>query len=136
MATRSASMRRFAITAIMLLVSTACNGSRSSPLAAIGEITSAQVIVFAGGTSAPKTVTDPAVLAQLRSLATARGDWHSTWHTPPAGQVRAALYRDTAYVGVVSIGPDFIGARDSSAEQFRSIAPNELPVVATFRVLK
>jgi hypothetical protein len=129
-------MRRFAITSILLLASTACNTGRPSPLADIGEITRASVMVFSGGTSAPKTITDPAVLAQLRSLATARGDWQSTWHTPPAGQVRAVLYRDTAYLGVVSIGPNFIGARGRSAEQFRSIAPNELPVVAMVRALK
>ena len=120
----------------MLSAVVACDSIRPSPLAAIGEITRAEVTVLSGGTSAPKTVTDRAVLAQLHSLATARGDWHPTWHTPPAGQVRAALYRDTAYVGVVTIGPDFIGARGPSAEEFRPIAPNELPVVVTFRTLK
>jgi hypothetical protein len=129
-------MRRFAITAIMLLAIVACNSSRPSPLAAISEVTRAQVTVLSGGANTPKTVTDPIVLLQLRSLATARGDWNPTWHTPPAGQVRAALYRDTAYLGVVSIGPDFIGARGPSAEQFRPIAPNELAVVAMFRALK
>jgi hypothetical protein len=136
MMTQPAYMRRFEITAIMLLAIVACNSSRPSPLAAIGEITSAEVTVLSGGTSTPKSVTDPTVLAQLHSLATARGDWNPTWHTPPAGQVRAVLYRDTAYVGVVWIGPDFIGARGVSAEEFRPIAPNELPVVAMFRTLK
>ena len=129
-------MRRFAISALMLLHSAACSTSRASPLAALGEITSAQVTVFSTGASTTTTVTDPTSLAELRALATARGDWHPTWHTPPAGQVRAALYRDTAYVGVVSIGPDFIGARSASAEQFRSIAPAEVAAVAMFRALK
>jgi hypothetical protein len=119
-----------------MLLSPACSTSRASPLTALGEITSAQVTVFSTGASTTTTVTDPAILAELRALATARGDWNPTWHTPPAGQVRAALYRDTAYVGVVSIGPDFIGARSPSAEQFRPIAPNEAAAVAMFRALK
>lgn len=127
---------RLAIAAVMLVASTTCNSSRASPLAAIGEITSARVRVISGGTGSEKTVTDPAVLAQLRSLATARGDWNSTWDTPPAGQIRAALYRDSVYIGVVSIGPNFIGARGPSSEQFRSITPNEESVVATLRALR
>jgi hypothetical protein len=128
-------MRRFEIT-VMLLAIVACKSSRPSPLADIGEITRAEVTVFSGVTSSPKTITDPAILAKLHSLATARADWHQTWHTPPAGQVRAALYRDSAYVGVVSIGPDFIGARGPSAEEFRPIAPKEESVVAIFRTFK
>ena len=69
-------------------------------------------------------------LTQLRALATVRGDWKATWHTPPAGQLRAAFYRDTAYLGVLSIGPDFIGAQNDAGQRFRSIAPWERVVVA------
>jgi len=135
MATRSAKMRRFEIT-VMLLAIVACKPSHPSPLAEIGDITRAEVTVLSGGASARKTITDPAILGQLLSLATARGDWHQTWHTPPAGQVRAALYRDSAYVGVISIGPDFIGARGPSLEEFRPIAPSEEAIVAMFRGFK
>ena len=136
MATHPVQMRRFVVIAIMPLSVVACDSSRPSPLASLGEVTSAQVTVHSAGGDTSRTFTDPAVLAQLRSLATAPGDWHPSWHTPAAGQVRAALYRGTKYVGVVSIGPDFIGARGASAEQFRSIAPNELPVVKALSALK
>jgi hypothetical protein len=129
-------MKRFAIATLLLLSSSACGSSRPSPLADLGEITSAQVTVFSNTASTTKTLTDPATLTALRALATARGAWKPTWHTPPAGQVRAALYRDTTYLGVISIGPDFIGARGASAEQFRPIAPSEATAAATFRALK
>jgi hypothetical protein len=129
-------MQRVAITALALLSSFACSNTHASPLANLGEITSAQVSVRVDGASTTKVVTDSVTLAQLRALATAPGAWKSTWHTPPAGQVRAALYRDTQYVGVVSIGPDFIGARGASAEQFRPIAPSEVRTAAAFRALK
>jgi hypothetical protein len=129
-------MRRSTITALALLGSVGCSTNRDSPLAGLGIITSARVTVLSTAVGTTKTITDPTILAVLRALATARGNWHSTWHTPPAGQVRAALFRDTAYVGVVSIGPDFIGARSASAEQFRPIAPSESAAVAMFRALK
>ena len=129
-------MRPFAINALMPLAIVACNAKRPSPLAAIGEVTRAQVTVFSREASTSMTVTDSATLARLRSLATAQGDWKSSWHTAPAGQIRAALYRDTAFIGVVTIGPNFIGARSASAEQFRPIAPIEEPVVASLRALK
>jgi len=129
-------MRRCAVTALLLLGSIACSSSRPSPLADVGEITSAHVEIHSKGGDASTTVTDPEILAELRSLAVARGDWHTTWYTPPSGQIRAALYRDTVFLGVVAIGPNFIGARGPVSERFRSIAPTEAAWVASLRALK
>ena len=129
-------MRRSAVTALLFLGCTACSTSGPSPLADLGEITSARVTVLSNGTAPKTTVTDPAILADLRALAVARGEWHTTWDTPPAGQIRAALYRDSVYLGVVSIGQNFIGARSASSEEFRPIAPNEAAQVARLRALK
>ena len=69
-------------------------------------------------------------------MAIAPGDWHKPWDTPPSGQIRAALYRDTVFLGVVAIGPNFIGARGPVSERFRSIAPSEAAWVASLRALK
>ena len=131
-------MRRPVVTALIVLSSIACgsSGSSPSPLANLGEITSAHVGVRSGSAFSYTTVTDPEILAELRAMAVAQGDWHTTWYTPPSGQIRAALYRDTLFLGVVSIGPNFIGARGPVSERFRSIAPNEAAWVASLRALK
>jgi hypothetical protein len=135
MVRRPLGMRRVAIFVLLLLSAFGCGHTRSSPLADLGEITSARVTVFANGAATSTSVTDSTTLAQLRDLATTGGPWTPSWHTPPAGQVRAALYRKSQYVGVVSIGPDFIGARGASSEQFRPIAEHEVPIVARIRAL-
>jgi len=130
-------MRRSAIAAL-ILGSIACgsSGSSPSPLADLGEITSAHVEIHSKGGDTSTTVTDPEILAELRAMAVAPGDWQTTWHTPPSGQIRAALYRDTVFLGVVSIGPNFVGARGPSSERFRSIAPSEAAWIASLRALK
>ena len=97
-------------------------GREPSPLRSLGTITRAEVTYTYPGDHAPRAVvTDPVQLAVLRAAARRAGDWQRTWHTPPAGSARAALYRDSIFLGVLSVGPDFIGVGAGTDARFREL---------------
>ena len=132
--TSDSDMRRSAVTALALLGSIACSssGPSPSPLANLGEVTSARVRVSGSGATKSMVVTDSKILADLQTLAAASGDWHRPWDTTPTSQISAMLYRDTVYLGVVFVGRNFV----SVGGQVRPIAPSEAAQVARLRALK
>jgi len=77
-------------------------------------------------------IRDSATLADLRAMACKPGDWHPNGvGTPPSGDLRAALYKGNAYVGVLSAGSNWIGVRDSAGhERFRAMTATDLAIVA------
>ena len=109
----------------------------ASPLAALGGLTRAEVSVWppSGVGPAQVTVRDSATLARLRALAAAPGAWAPIeFATEPNGDVRAALYRNSTYLGVVSLGDGWVGARGpTGGTLYRSMAPAERPVRAALR---
>jgi hypothetical protein len=115
---------------IGLLASAAACAQQPSPLAGLANVTSVRVMASRFGADSTRTFTDPTTLRRFQTLATARGDWKATWHTPPAGELRAAFYHDSTYLGVVAIGADFVAARGASGERFRSIADAERSTIA------
>ncbi len=113
-----------------MLASVAACTQQSSPLAGLTNVTSVRVMASRLGADSTRTFTDPTTLRRFQTLATAPGDWKATWHTAPAGVLRAAFYHDSTYLGVVSLGADFVGARGDSAERFRPIADSERTTIA------
>ena len=135
-------MRRLMIAFLFLAVCSGCSAApESSPLAIVSRLDSAQVTVWpaTGGVPLASTVVrDSESLAELRAIASEPGDWHPiTMATTPSGDVRAALYRGTVYVGVVSAGRDWIGARDAAGnERFRTMTTADSLRVAQLRAAK
>jgi hypothetical protein len=115
---------------IALVGSAAACTQQPSPLAGLTNVTSVRVVASRFGADSTRTFTDPVTLRRFQTLATAPGDWRATWHTTPAGDLRAAFYHDSTYLGVVAIGADFVGARGDSAERFRPIADAERTTIA------
>ena len=106
------------------LLAAACRQSEPSPLSALGSVTRAEVTYAIPGEDPSRQVlTDAGRLAVLRAAARHAGDWRSVLDTPPAGVARAAFYRDSVFLGVLSVGPDFIGASDGRRTRFRK--PNK-----------
>ena len=59
----------------------------------------------------PFVVTDPAVIAQVRSFVAARPDgWTKTWHTPPVTRVDLTFLRGDVFVGRIGSGSNFFRA--------------------------
>lgn len=127
------------VTRLALLAVLGCGRRQAaaSPLAALGSVTRAELSIWAPSHIDPSSVTirDPATLAQLRALAMAPGDWAPIrFSTEPNGDVRAALYRDTTYLGVVSLGEEWVGARGpTGGAKYRAMTPPERPVLAAIR---
>ena len=95
-----------------------CSQPEPSPVSALGRVTRVEVAFKQGPRT---TITDSTRIAVLRAAAERPGDWHSVPDTPPAGDARAAFYRDTVFLGVLSVGPGFVGARGATAERFRRL---------------
>ena len=135
-------MRRLIIFLMILAAFPGCTGARaSSPLAILGRLDSAEVTVRGamGGTPSHSTVVrDSVTLAHLRMIASEPGDWHpNEGGTPPAGDLRAALYRGTVYVGVISAGRNWVGARDAEGNaRFRTMTGVDSLRIAQIRALK
>lgn len=121
---------------LFLLVHSGCHGApEASPLTMLDRLDSAKVTVrIATGVTMPSStvIRDSATLADLRAVACKPGDWHPNGAgTTPAGDVRVALYKGNAYVGVVSAGSNWIGVRDSAGnERFRTMTATDSPIVA------
>lgn len=131
-------MRRSAWIGLLVLADALACGRperSASPLAALDGVTRAEVSVWPPSSAIPKyfSVRDSEMLAQLRELATASGDWAPMeYASEPNGDLRAALYRDTAYLGVVSIGDGWVGARgpEGGSTLYRRMSPIERPLRA------
>ena len=145
MAAQSALLRamlRSIIASVILAVLPSCTAApESSPLASLGRLDSAEVTIqaTADGASMHSTVVrDSATLADLRAIASTHGDWHPNGvGTTPAGDMRVALYRGRVYVGVVSAGRDWIGARDAAGnERFRHMTGADSRRVAQIHAIK
>ena len=105
---------------------TSCVKDASSPLSSLGSVTRAEVTYHVPGDGPPhQQITDPDRLGVLRAAARRTGAWHAVFDTPPAGIARAAFYRDSIFLGVLSVGPDFIGASDGVVARFRKPASAE-----------
>jgi hypothetical protein len=135
-------MLRSIIASLILAVFPGCTAApESSPLAILGRLDSAEVTVQATAGRIPMhstLVRDSATLADLRAIASKPGDWHPNGvGTTPAGDMRVALYRGTVYVGVVSAGDNWIGARDAAGnERFRRMTAADSLRVAKIRAVK
>ena len=135
-------MRRSIIGSLILVVYLGCSAaSKPSPLAILGRLDSAEVTVWPATGGAPlhsAFVRDSAALAELRAIAIEPGDWQPiTMATTPNGDVRAALYRGTVYVGVISAGRTWIGARDTVGnERYRPMTLADSLRVAQLRAVK
>jgi hypothetical protein len=100
----------------------------TSPLLALRGATRAEVTISESGhMSSSRTLRDSAELESLRILAASPGNWASAGiATPPSGDIRVAFYRNSIYLGVLSAGRTWIGARDSSgSEMFRDATAGE-----------
>lgn len=107
-----------------LLACGACHMQKRSPLADLGAVTSARVVAQRTN-GYTRVVQDTALLNSIVRLGSRDGSWKEPWDTPPSGQLRAVLYRDTVYLGVVAISPTFVGARGRGGEAFRTLTPSE-----------
>jgi hypothetical protein len=135
-------MLRSTFASVILAVLPSCTAApESSPLAILGRLDSAEVSVQATADGIPMhstVVRDSATLSDLRSIASEPGDWHPNGvGTTPAGDMRVALYRGTVYVGVVSTGDNWIGARDAAGnERFRRMTAADSLRVAKIRAVQ
>jgi hypothetical protein len=119
-------MRLLRVTLGFAVALVGCQRPKPSPLAGVGSVTSARIVVLSGKAgSVERIVRDTAVLRALAHLGSRDGDWHHIQDTPPAGEVRAVLFRDTTYLGVVSFGPNFVGARSPRTEEYRTLEDSE-----------
>lgn len=128
-------LSRIAVSAL-LSVSACGSSDHESPLAGLEGATRVQLQVAREGSGRgdTSTLTDLATIRRLAQLATTRGDWEPTWHTEPSGQVRAAFFRDTAYLGVLSLGEGWVGAQGLERKShFRSMKTGEAQVVVELR---
>ena len=104
------------------LLAAACAQPEASPLSSLGIVARAEVTyAIPGDGPSHQTIADSGRLAVLRAAARRAGDWHSVLDTPPAGVARASFYRDSIFLGVLSVGPDFVGASDGSKTRFRKL---------------
>jgi len=125
-------MRLLQVTLGFAVALVGCQRPKPSPLAAVEPVTSARIVVLSARAGpVEKIVRDTAVLRALAQLGSRDGNWHRILDTPPAGEVRAVLYRDTTYLGVVSFGPNFVGARSPRTEEYRTVEDSELVRVRT-----
>lgn len=104
------------------IVLAACRNADPGPLNSLGTVTRVDVTYsIPGDIPSPQTIVDSERVAVLRAAARRAGDWHSVLDTPPAGVARAAFYRDSVFLGVLSVGTDFIGASAGKETRFRNI---------------
>jgi hypothetical protein len=135
-------MRRSTVIASFgLMGALACRPSAApSPLASLDGVTRAELTIWPPSHATPSDVTvrDAAMLARLEALAAAPGDWKPiTYATEPNGDIRAAFYRDTVYLGVLSLGDGWVGARGpAGGARYRAMTPSERPSVAAIRAAR
>jgi hypothetical protein len=64
-------------------------------------------------------LTDPARLRALRTvLELQNSGWRRVWDTPPAGQLRAALFRDTVLLVSLGVGSSFLVVTDPNGQTY------------------
>jgi hypothetical protein len=119
---------------LVLLAGSGCQTADvRSPLTGLEHASLVRLSVpcFPSGRADTSTVTDVATIRELAEVAEEHGDWATTWHTQPAGLVRAAFFRDTIYLGVLSLGEGWVGARaPQGGARFRSMKAGEQEVLA------
>lgn len=104
----------------------ACTRSQALPLAELDGITRIESRNRTGAASAHIIVARSRVKRVVAAVRSLESGWHESTTTLPAGDVTAVFYRDTAVVGVVSLGQNFVIARGRERQLLRSATPEEL----------
>ena len=111
----------------LVVVLAACATSRPFPIPDLEDVTRIQVHI-ANAPERERAITDSlSIAAVLSAIPTRRADWKESWHTLPAGEASAVLYRDSLYLGVVRLGADYLVAGGpASPDLILSVSPDEI----------
>ena len=110
---------------VLVVILAACATSRPFPIPDLEDVTRIQV-QFANAPE--RAITDSfSIAAVLSAIPKRRADWKESWHTLPAGEASAVLYRDSLYLGVLRLGPNYLVAGGpASPDLILSVSPDEI----------
>ena len=87
---------------------------RPSPLGNLADVTRIEVSSRGQPAHSFQLPADSLRITMItEALRSRRSDWRRSWHTLPAGDVTLSFIQDTALVGVVWLGREFLVARGS-----------------------
>ena len=116
-------MRRIRLLTVGLLAASCVSVERPSPLGDLSGVTRIEVSTGGQRTHAFQFPTDSLRIAWVvEAVHTRQSGWERTWHTLPSGDIAILFIRDSAVVGVVQVGSEFLVARGADETLIANIS--------------